>query len=46
MQVTTGEMNSMISNIMAERESKDKIDEKKKSIDFVEIYIDFKDKNI
>lgn len=46
MQVTVGEMNSMISNIMAERESKEKIDEKKKSIDFVEVYIEFKDKNI
>ena len=45
MQVTTGEMNGMISNIMAERESKEKIDEKKKTIDFVEVYNDFKNDN-
>lgn len=46
MQVTTGEMNGMISNIIAERESQEKIDEKKKTIDFVQTYKDFKESNI
>lgn len=46
MQVTTGEMNSMIANIIAERKDKETIDEKKKSIDFVEVYVEFKAKNL
>lgn len=45
MQVTTGEMNSMISNIMAQRESEEKIVEKKKTIDFVEVFNEFKEEN-
>lgn len=45
MQVTTGEMNSMIANIIAARENESKMGEKQKSIDFVDTFSTFKKEN-